>query len=147
MFGFRRKRAVKSVEEFLKSQETGSPSVETSTASMETGVVRLRPFITPVIEVLVVLALLFAAFAKISSLESDVNQLRSQLGGGDVQALKARVAALDGKVEKSGRETAQLTNDVARLEKEIETAKTPATKARASAKRPAVKKKPVKRRT
>jgi len=144
MFGSKKKRGVKSVEEFLRSQESGIPSVAEPevSASMEKGVARLRPFVAPVIEVIVVLALLFAAFAKISSLESDVSQLRAQLAGGDVQTLKARITALDRSLQRSQTETAGLKADVARLQQELEATKAPKAHASAKKKQPADKKKP-----
>ena len=149
MFGFNKKGQAKSVEEFLKSQDAGTPPVNGSAADEETGGPQMkRWFVAPAVVAGGLLVLLFVAFVKINGLKSDIAQLRLQADKESVENLKAQVVALSSNVDKSGKETAQLQADMARLEKDLAAMKVTnmqRQKAEAAAKKPAVnKKKPVK---
>jgi septal ring factor EnvC (AmiA/AmiB activator) len=149
MFGFNKKGQAKSVEEFLKSQDAGTPLVNGSAADEETGGPQMkRWFVAPAVVAGGLLVLLFVAFVKINGLKSDIAQLRLQADKESVENLKAQVVALSSNVDKSGKETAQLQADMARLEKDFAAMKVmnmQRQKAEAAAKKPAVnKKKPVK---
>jgi flagellar biosynthesis/type III secretory pathway M-ring protein FliF/YscJ len=149
MFGSNKKKQATSVEEFLKSQEAGTPSVNNVTADRETDAPRMkRWFIAPAVVAGGFLVLHFALFVKINDLKSDVAQLRLQANGGVVESLKAQVAALGSRVEKSDKEAVELKANMARLQKDLDAMKLQnmrRQKAEATAKKPAVnKKKPVK---
>ncbi len=155
MFGSGKKRQVTSVEEFLKGQDAGTPSVQSSAADKETGAPKIKRWlIAPAVVACGLLALLFAAFVKIDGLKSDIARLRSQTSSASLESLKAQVAALGSKVEKSDREAAQLRASIARVEKDLGAMKLQAMrkqKTEVAAKKPAVEKKkvvkPAKRRT
>ena len=149
MFGSNKKRQVRSVEEFLKSQEAETPSVNSSAANNEMGAPETKKwFVAPAVVAGGLLVLLFVAFVKINGLKSDIAQLRLQTNKELVETLKAQVAALDSKVEKSDEEAARLKANIARLQKDLGAMKlmnVQRQKAEAAAKKPAVdKKKPVK---
>ena len=149
MFGSNKKKRARSVEEFLKDQDAETPSVNSSAADNETGAPGTkRWFVAPAIVAGSLLVLLFVAFVKINGLKSDIAQLRLQADKESVENLKAQVVALSSNVDKSGKETAQLQADMARLEKDFAAMKVmnmQRQKAEAAAKKPAVnKKKPVK---
>ncbi len=149
MFGSKKKRQVRSVEEFLKSQDAETPSVNSSAAHNETGAPGTkRWFVAPAVVAGGLLVLLFVAFVKINGLKSDIAQLRLQTNKESVETLKAQVAALGSKVEKSDEEAVQLKANIARLQKDLDAIKlmnVQRQKAEAAAKKPAVnKKKPVK---
>ena len=149
MFGSNKKKQARSVEEFLKGQDAETPSVNSSAADNETGAPGTKSwFIAPAIVAGGLLVLLFVAFVKINGLKSDIAQLRLQVNKESVETLKAQVAALDSKVEKSDEDAARLKANIARLQKDLDAMKlmnAQRQKAEAAAKKPAVnKKKPVK---
>lgn len=165
MFGpGKKKKQARSVEEFLKGQDAGTPSVaetlsmEDSAADFdtarpetkgltenETGAPKTkRWFVAPAVVAGGLLVLLFVAFVKINGLKSDIARLRLESNRETVETLKAQVAALDSKVRRSDEEAAQLKTNIALLEKDLSEMKLMSTrkqKAEAAAKKPAVDKK------
>jgi hypothetical protein len=168
MFGSGKKKQARSVEEFLKGQDAGTPSatetflVNGSAADDETGGPKTkgltdneagapktkRWFVAPAVVAGGLLVLLFVAFVKINGLKSDIARLRLESNRETVETLKAQVAALDSKVRKSDEEAAQLKTNIALLGKDLGEMKLMnmrRQKAETAAKKPAVdnKKKPV----
>ena len=156
MFGSHKKTKAKSVEEFLRSQDAGTPLAnggavdrETDATGKETGAPRTgRWFVAPAVVAAGLLVLLCIAFVKIGNLKSDVALLRLRASGQPVGDLKAQVAALGSKIDKSDREAEQLKVSMARLEKDLNAMKLQNVrrqKVEAPAKKPSVdKKRPVK---
>ena len=149
MFGSNKKRRARSVEEFLKSQDAEASSVNSSAADNEAGAPETKRWIVaPAIVAGGLLVLLFVAFVKINGLKSDIAQLRLQTNNESVETLKAQVATLGSKVEKSDEEAVQLKANIAQLQKDLGAMKlmdVQRQKAEAAAKKKAVdKKKPVK---
>ncbi len=150
MLGFKKKKIeMKSVEDYVNGDEAPTLNIEDirrEEVASRRGSGKAKQLIAPFIGVLVVLILIIAAFAKINGLSGEVAGLRTQLHEAGVQDLKAQVAALDARLQRAGKESAQLKDDVARLEKELEAAKAQQARAQAAAKKPAPaeKKKPVK---
>ena len=108
------------MEEFLKGQDAGTPSVNGGAADNETGAPKTkRWFVAPTIVAGGLLVLLFVAFIRIDGLQSDIARLRLESNKEAVETLKAQVAALDSKVRKSDKEAAQLKTNIARLEKDL----------------------------
>ena len=155
MFGLKRKGQVKSVEEFLRGQDGGTPSKESGVSTEQTVAPKAkRWFVAPAVVVGCLLVLLFVAFVKINDLASEVAQMKRHIDAAPVEGVKAQVATIGAAVEKSGVETEQLKVDIARLEKELTTmrsmnARRP--RADVSAKKPSAGKKkptrPLSRRT
>ncbi len=149
MLGFKKKKIeMKSVEDYVNGDDAPTLNIEDirkEEVAGRKGAGNAKHLIAPFIGVLVVLILIIAAFAKINTLSSEVAGLRTQLHDAGVQDLKSQVAALDAKLQRAGKESAQLKDDIARLEKELEAAKAQQAKMQAVAKKPVSteKKKPV----
>jgi len=143
MFGLKKKKTqLKSVQEFLESENGKSRGDEKRTPDRESSIATIRPLLVPVICLLVILVLIIAAFAEINSLGSAVSQLTSQIKPGEVQELRSRLMELSARLEKSDKNSEQMRNSIARLEGELEAEKAQRLKAEAAAKKPvAVEKK------
>jgi hypothetical protein len=140
MFGFGKKKTeIKTVEDYVKGEETHIPPVEGRRAPRGLGSARFKAMIIPFIGFLIVLALLIAGYGEIAVLTSDVAELKSQIKANEVAALRTKVAELSGQLEKTAKTTEQLRADIARLEHDLEAEKTQRARA---AKETATKKPP-----
>jgi outer membrane murein-binding lipoprotein Lpp len=123
MFGSRKSREEKNVEEFVTGQSAGAPA-DGGAAGEREGTLKTKGWLIAAVVVAAgLLALCFAAFAKIGHLSRDVALLRSQVSEKAVEDLKAQVATLSVRLGKSGSETEHLRNRIALLERDLEAMK------------------------
>jgi hypothetical protein len=133
MFGPRKKKIqVKSVEDYLRSEDARIPGSEGRTATPSAIPAKVKPFVAQAVIILLILALMFAAFLQLSALRSQVAVLQAGKEG-EEQALKMQMAELAVKLDKSNKRVNSLADSVAGLQRELEEEKTLRVKAEAAA--------------
>ena len=141
MFNPKKKKIqIKSVEDYLKSEEARIPGQEEKKVSGKDRAAKVKPFIGPAVLIILILALMAGAFSQLSGLRSEVGALQVQKEG-DTRALRMQIAALSAKLDRSDKHMEALTDNIARIERELEAEKALRAKAEAAAKRPAITKK------
>jgi hypothetical protein len=131
MFGTRKKIQAKSVEDYLKGEDARVPSPEPKPAAGPAIPAKARPFIAQGVITLFILALMLVAFSQLSSLRSQVAELRAGKEG-EARVLKTYVAEIAAKLEKSTRQVDSLSDTVSTLQRELDAEKSSRTKAEAA---------------
>jgi hypothetical protein len=152
--GKKKKIQVKSVEDYLRG---GDPTDSTSSDEvplLDLGTRQKKPskmgsntksFIIQAAVAIIILALLMTALSQISAIKAEVSALQHREG--ESQGLKSQIADLTDKLEKSNKKTADLTDRIAGLERELDAQKAQRAAALEAAKKTTAattKKKPVK---
>jgi septal ring factor EnvC (AmiA/AmiB activator) len=142
MFGGRkRKLEMKNVEDFMKGEHREAPAAEPAGESNES-MNKIKRFIPAIAAVVVILVLMIAGSLKINNMASEIELLRAEIKeSSEVKGIRSHVSALDAKVQGSLRDTEQLKQHIARLERELDAAKTQRAKAEMPVKKPAADRK------
>lgn len=139
MFGFeKRKIQLRSVEDYMRTQEVLSASPEESKPPRKRADLgKLKPLMGPAIGILLILVFVAAALSQFNSLRSEIAALKAAQKGDDVKELTARVADMTARLERSEKRAAALTQEISGLEKALETERSERIRSVAAVSRPA----------
>jgi hypothetical protein len=136
MFGFgKRKPPIKSVEDYIRTQETHEPKVDTgrgASRGFDAGFMgKLKPHAIHVAIALVALIFVIAVFSKMAVLSSEVASLK--MLSYENKSLQLRIADLEAKLNTTSADMRSVQERLARQDRELEAAKQQQAAARAAA--------------
>ena len=136
MFGFEKEKIqLKSVEDYLRTQELPGSGSENGTAYAKARAIfaKAKSAILPGVIILAILAAMTAAFSQMVALRTEVVRLKATQKEGDLKALKEQVADLTAKIDRSEKQIEELRDDTYGLKVEMEAQKTRVARAAAAA--------------